>query len=308
MPCFTELNNISDCGSMESFPGPKQMRTLVGVVVVIVMLAVYARSRNLALLDLLNWSIEATTDFSPFYAGIEDTSSAVDLYPELKALEDNFDALRREVVNTMQISRQVPCMQKTYNHMFMNATSRDRRKWYHGITMHFWRILYGKHLDIFNNIAADEWRTLNLILHGHVIDRNATLCPLLVHQLVQMDCVQTALLSFMHPGAHVPPHSDPATGVLRYHLAFVVPAERHKCFMLVDGLRYEWEEGKSVIFDTAFEHEVHNTSNECRVVLFVDLHRPLHGISAWLQSLANVANRYSPATQEVIANSGLDAA
>jgi len=276
-------------------------------IIVIVIAAVVLRATETGLLDMLNWSIASATNFVPFYAGIDGTPSATDLYPELSRLEVDFYDIRREVVALIPYSMSVPTMQDTYNHMFMNAVSTKRgRKWFHPISTQLWRLIYGKHLDIFNNIATDKWRTLNLILYGHVIADNAELCPRLVSHLIEMDCVQTALLSFMHPGAHVPPHSDPATGVLRYQLAFVVPKQRQDCYMIVDGKRYVWEEGKSVVFDTAFKHEVHNNTDECRINLFVDLHRPLSDVPKLFQQLANIANRYSPGTQAVINNSRID--
>lgn len=276
------------------------------MVVVLAVLIAWARAHDYGLLDGLNASISHIVDFEVFYAGVDGKPRSTELYPALRALEDDFDAVRRDVAALVHdISWRVPTMQSTYNHMFMNATARTGRRWYHRITTHMWRLLYGKHLDIFNKIATDKWRTLNLVLYGHIVLENMHLCPRLVAHLAELDCVQTALLSFMQPGAHVPPHSDPATGVLRYHLAFVVPRERHKCYMRVDGNTYVWEEGKSVIFDTAYEHEVHNETDECRVVLFVDLHRPLAGAARWLQQLANTANRYSPGTRAVIENSGI---
>lgn len=282
------------------------MRWTLIVLVVLLTTIAWARRYDYGLLDGLNASISQIVDFDVFYAGVAGKPLSIELFPSLRALEDDFDAVRREVAPLVDdISWRVPTMQSTYNHMFLNATARTQKRWYHGITTHMWRLLYGKHLDIFDRIATDKWRTLNLILYGHIILENMHFCPRLVSHLAELDCVQTALLSFMQPGAHVPPHSDPATGVLRYHLAFVVPKDAERCYILVDGQKYVWKEGESVIFDTVYEHEVHNDTEECRVVLFVDLHRSLTGAAKWLQDLANTANRYSPGTQLVIDKSGV---
>jgi beta-hydroxylase len=51
-----------------------------------------------------------------------------------------------------------------------------------------------------------------------------------------------------------------------------------------------WEEGKSLIFDDAFEHEAWNHSDKVRVVLFADFVKPLRfpaNFMNWL--LLNVA-------------------
>ena len=43
----------------------------------------------------------------------------------------------------------------------------------------------------------------------------------------------------------------------------------------VGGQVAHWPEGKSLVFDDTFEHEAWNDTDETRVVLFVDVIRPL---------------------------------
>ena len=102
-----------------------------------------------------------------------------------------------------------------------------------------------------------------------------------------------------------PPHNDPAKGVMRYHLALKVPQEREKCFINVDGRYYHWSEGKGVIFDDVYDHWVRNDSNETRVILFVDILRPLTGTAGMLQSLANFSNYINPGVTRLIEQSEL---
>jgi beta-hydroxylase len=56
---------------------------------------------------------------------------------------------------------------------------------------------------------------------------------------------------------------------------------------------YAWEEGKAVIFDDTYNHEVWNDTNGYRVVLFVDFARPLRFpfnlINHWIMNLAALA-------------------
>ena len=100
----------------------------------------------------------------------------------------------------------------------------------------------------------------------------------------------------MNPTAH----GDPAKGVIRYHLAFKVPRDRENCFIEVDGQRYHWKEGEGVVFDDVFDHWVRNDTDEYRVILFVDILRPLDGFPKMLQGLANAANRYHPGVRRLI--------
>jgi len=54
-----------------------------------------------------------------------------------------------------------------------------------------------------------------------------------------------------------------------------LPEDAEACRIRVgDDVRH-WEEGKSLIFDDTFNHEVWNDTDETRVVLFVDVLRPL---------------------------------
>ena len=259
------------------------------------------------MLDGLNHLVATSSHFQPFYAGVGSLPGSAELYPELARLETDFAAVQKEVNALLPLASRVPTMETTYNNMFLNAASKTHRAppFYSILANHGWRLLYGKHIEIFNKIAAPEWRTLNLIVYNRPVWQNFALCPRLCSHLIEMRCVQTALLSFMLPGARVPPHTDPATGILRYHLAFRVPQDRESCSMLVGDQRYTWREGESVIFDTVFPHSVVNSSDECRLVLFLDLYRPLQGIASVLQSMANLANQLSPGTRAVIRESGL---
>jgi len=43
----------------------------------------------------------------------------------------------------------------------------------------------------------------------------------------------------------------------------------------VDDRILHWDEGKCIVFDDAYEHEVQNNTGEQRVVLFFDVIRPM---------------------------------
>lgn len=44
--------------------------------------------------------------------------------------------------------------------------------------------------------------------------------------------------------------------------------------MRIDNQKILWGEGKAVVFDDTYEHEVWNNSNQVRVVLLIDIIRP----------------------------------
>jgi beta-hydroxylase len=106
--------------------------------------------------------------------------------------------------------------------------------------------------------------------------------------------MKTAMFSILAPGKHVPPHRGPYKGVLRYHLALLVPQPRNRCrIRIADQLRH-FEEGKSLLFDDTFVHEVWNESSGHRAVLFVDIVRPLPWPLSWMNRLAIWAISRSP--------------
>jgi beta-hydroxylase len=85
----------------------------------------------------------------------------------------------------------------------------------------------------------------------------------------------TAMLSILSPRKHILDHRGPYKGVLRYHLGLIVPKDAEACRIRVGEDFRHWEEGRSMVFDDTFNHEVWNDTDETRVVLFVDVLRPL---------------------------------
>mgnify|MGYP006144286501 CR=1 FL=1 len=62
---------------------------------------------------------------------------------------------------------------------------------------------------------------------------------------------------------------------LRVHLPLKVPAgSSDACALRVADEARQWEVGRALIFDDAFEHEVWNETDESRVVLLFDLWHP----------------------------------
>ena len=80
-----------------------------------------------------------------------------------------------------------------------------------------------------------------------------------------------AYFSVLAPGTRVAPHEGPTNMRLRCHLGIDVP---DGCALRVSGETHTWQEGRCVVFDDTFTHEVWNTSDRERVVLVVDLWHP----------------------------------
>ncbi|HMQ09883.1 MAG TPA: aspartyl/asparaginyl beta-hydroxylase domain-containing protein [Oligoflexia bacterium] len=128
----------------------------------------------------------------------------------------------------------------------------------------------------------DHWKTVIFYGYGFKTDFNCAVCPITAEILSKIPGMTTAMFSILSPGKIIPPHRGPYKGVLRYHLALKVPQDYKNCKIRVGETWLSWQQGKSILFDDTYEHEVINNTNEDRVVLFLDIVRPFYWPISWL--------------------------
>jgi beta-hydroxylase len=121
----------------------------------------------------------------------------------------------------------------------------------------------------------DRWKTYFLYGFGFRSDANCARCPQTARLVAAVPGMQTAMFSILAPGKHIPDHCGPYKGVIRYHLGLKVPRDAASCRIRVGETYATWAEGKSLIFDDTYDHEVWNDTDDERVVLFLDVVRPL---------------------------------
>ena len=73
---------------------------------------------------------------------------------------------------------------------------------------------------------------------------------------------------------NLPPHCGPWSGRLRAHLGLIIP-DTDNCFIRVADQTYHWKNGEVVYFDDTYKHEAFNNTDKLRVVLFMDILRPM---------------------------------
>jgi aspartate beta-hydroxylase/beta-hydroxylase len=122
--------------------------------------------------------------------------------------------------------------------------------------------------------TAGNWKVFMLELLGHRPGRNRERCPATCAALARVPGLLQAFFSVLEPSKSVPLHDGPYLGYLRYHLGVKVPRDDPP-MIRVAGQPYVWKEGEGVMFDDSWPHEVINRSREPRVVLIVDVPRPL---------------------------------
>lgn len=81
-------------------------------------------------------------------------------------------------------------------------------------------------------------------------------------------------ISLLAPGTHLRRHCGPSNHKWRLHLPLVVPANVEAARLRVCETTLHWEEGKVLLFDDSFEHEVWNDADSTRAVLIIDLWHP----------------------------------
>jgi beta-hydroxylase len=119
------------------------------------------------------------------------------------------------------------------------------------------------------------WDAFVLRHNGGWIDLNTERFPATTAVLRQLADLRAALFSVLSPGSVIPPHRGANNGVLRLHLGVVVPGELGDSVLEVGTSTVAWEEGRAFAFDDTYVHAARNGSAGERVVLMLEVDRPL---------------------------------
>jgi ornithine lipid ester-linked acyl 2-hydroxylase len=162
---------------------------------------------------------------------------------------------------------------------------------------------YAAHLPNFQDLSRDAagglsqddgWKTFFFYAYGMKAVGNCRRCPETTKLLQQMPGMKTAFFSILAPGKHLPPHRGIYKGVLRLHLGLLIPEPAEMCAIRVGSQTRHWQEGRVMIFDDVFQHEAWNRTDGLRVVLFVDIMRPMRFPANMLNAAIAWAIAFSP--------------
>jgi aspartyl/asparaginyl beta-hydroxylase (cupin superfamily) len=149
------------------------------------------------------------------------------------------------------------------------------------------------------SISRDAgWKIFPLVAYGIRAHRNIEHCPDTWRLVKRIPGLKTAMFSILEPGKHIPAHRGPYNGVLRMHLGLIVPRPPEQVRMRVGDQLLHWQEGRALIFDDAYEHEVWNDTGELRVVLFIDFAKPLRFPANLLNRVLLAIALFSPFLRE----------
>jgi len=176
---------------------------------------------------------------------------------------DNFKALKDEVENVLEKTGGGDSLTMT-SETFSgknNYIGSDIRKNDDGITK-AWRLI--------NIKAGDEY---SAVAHKYF--------PSLVRILKGVPQIRTCAVSVLQDGVHIPIHVGYYKGIMRYMIPIVVPKDRENVFLCVNEIKYCWTEGVGVLWDDTYPHKVYNNTDEIRVIIYMDVVRPLRwGLNA----------------------------
>ncbi len=167
------------------------------------------------------------------------------IFPWITEFEENWKSIRSELEQVLKTREKLPS--------------------FHDLSPDQYRISKG-----------DNWKTFAFYAFGDRFDPNCNRCPETARLLDRVPHIQNAMFSILSPGYHIPPHQGPTKGIIRIHLGLIIPDQSDQCWIRVDDQICHWEEGKCIVFDDFFEHEVWNKTDQQRVVLFFDVDRPMH--------------------------------
>jgi ornithine lipid ester-linked acyl 2-hydroxylase len=191
------------------------------------------------------------------------TFFALEQFPWIAQIEDNWTVIREEAEQLLDDQAALPSFQEI---------SKDQ-------------------IEITDD---DRWKTFFIYGYGFEAKLGVEMCPRTAALMRQIPGMKTAMISILSPGKHILDHRGPYKGVLRYHLGLIVPEDAEACRIRVGEDIRHWEEGKSLVFDDTFNHEVWNDTEETRIVLFVDVLRPLPFPESLINRAIIKAIGYSP--------------
>ena len=109
-------------------------------------------------------------------------------------------------------------------------------------------------------IAVTHW-PMTYSIQGIADSANCKLVPTVCKLVEDLPEVASMVfgdvkLSIVQPGTHIAAHCGPTNMKLRLHLGLKIPANSGTSKLRVGDAEHKWEEGKTLVFDDSFEHEV----------------------------------------------------
>lgn len=148
---------------------------------------------------------------------------------------------------------------------------------------------------------VDKWRSFFLYGYGYAIEDNLARCPRTAAIVARIPGLNTAFFSILAPGTHIPDHRGVTKGLITCHLGLIVPTDGDVRMRVHDRI-VRWAEGETLVFDDTYRHEVWHEATTTRVVLLIQVERPLRQPGKWFADVFLGFARRSTFVQEARRN------
>ena len=134
-----------------------------------------------------------------------------------------------------------------------------------------------EHRSLFTEEAENlhvggDWTELRLKSSGFGFTKHTEYFPKTMQHILNCGEEFTSIkFSAIQPGTHIRTHTGPSNERLRIHLTLM---HNGGARIRVGNDWHTWEEGKAIIFDDSWEHEVIHTGDSIRAVLIMDIWHP----------------------------------
>lgn len=134
---------------------------------------------------------------------------------------------------------------------------------------------YGKTNENIGSGGSDDnkWRLFQIKILGNILPGAKQHFPTVVDLCNKFPEILSCVVSVLEPNVIIPSHVGYMKGIIRYMLPLKIPKDRNKCFLCVNNIKYNWEEGVGVAWDDTYPHMVKNLTDETRVVIYFDIVR-----------------------------------
>ena len=141
--------------------------------------------------------------------------------------------------------------------------------------------------------------------YGYEVPENCARAPQTATLVREIPDLNSAFFSILEPGAVIPRHRGVTRGLVTCHLGLIIPDQPDQCVIQVEDTDLFWEAGKWLIFDDSYYHQVHNDTDQRRVILLIQVKRPMRLLGRIANDLALWGIRRSPFVQDARRNLGM---
>jgi aspartyl/asparaginyl beta-hydroxylase (cupin superfamily) len=143
-----------------------------------------------------------------------------------------------------------------------------------------------------------KWKSFFLHGYGYRVEENCRRCPVTAALVAGVPGLNSAFFSILAPGTHIPRHRGVTKAILTAHLGLLVPPGRAECRMQLADETVHWQEGRTLVFDDTYHHEVWNDGDRPRAVLLIQFRRPVGPLGRVVGGLFLAGIRHSRFVQD----------